>query len=57
MILFDFLIRQVTGRVGRPDCARDGLRAGPEIAAADVEPAAMGAAARDVRLFVLELYQ
>jgi len=57
MILFDFLIRQIAGRVGRPDVARDGLRAGPEIAAADIQPAAMGAATRDMRLFVLELHQ
>jgi hypothetical protein len=55
--LLNFLIRHVARWVGGPDVASDSFRAGPEIAAADIQPAAVGAAARDVRFFVLELHQ
>ena len=48
-------LRQIARRVGGPDIARDGLGAGPEVSAADLEPAARGAAPLHVRLLVLQL--
>ena len=53
----DFLVRKVACGILRPFVAVVGFRAGAEIAAADVEEAAFGAAPLDMGLLVLELVQ
>ena len=50
----DLFIREIAGRIGGPQVAGDGLGPDPEIAGAHREPAASGAAAGNVPLFVLE---
>ena len=50
----DLFIRQIAGRVRGPEVAGQGLGPDPEVAAADVQPAAGGAAALDVGPLVLQ---
>ena len=53
----DFFVGQVAGGILGPFVAVVGFGAGAEVAAADVQEAALGAAALDVGLLVLELVQ
>ena len=53
----NFIVAEVASRIRGPDVAADRFGPNPEVAAADIQPAAGGAAAFDMALLFFELAQ
>ena len=53
----NLFVRQIAGRIGRPDIAADRLSPHPEITATDIQPGAGGAAPLDMLFLFLEFAQ
>src|SRR6056297_131579 len=56
VVAADFFIRQIAGRIRRPNISGYGFGPNPEVAAADIQPPAVGAPAGNIGFFVLELF-